>query len=197
MRPPFPTHTLRSASVRRRHRSGSHPPNSRIRQSTFLCSSCETVRIHTFSRTHAHVTQLKIFHPVQLLMCQRTKAPCTPGALAPVQPRARTPVQPRARTPVGLSGFEPLTPALSAQCSNRLSYRPALPHPPHPCASGLWFPTSKTHEELPLLRFPVAPVAHRPPTLNTPLLPSAPKQGSHPVQSLNNNSPNGTLTAEE
>jgi hypothetical protein len=26
---------------------------------------------------------------------------------------------------VGLSGFEPLTPALSAQCSNRLSYRPA------------------------------------------------------------------------
>ena len=25
---------------------------------------------------------------------------------------------------VGLSGIEPLTPALSAQCSNRLSYRP-------------------------------------------------------------------------
>ena len=25
---------------------------------------------------------------------------------------------------VGLSGFEPLTPALSAQCSNQLSYRP-------------------------------------------------------------------------
>ena len=25
---------------------------------------------------------------------------------------------------VGLSGLEPLTPALSAQCSNRLSYRP-------------------------------------------------------------------------
>ncbi len=29
--------------------------------------------------------------------------------------------------PVGLSGLEPLTPALSAQCSNRLSYRPILP----------------------------------------------------------------------
>ena len=28
--------------------------------------------------------------------------------------------------PVGLSGFEPLTPALSAQCSNLLSYRPLL-----------------------------------------------------------------------
>ena len=28
------------------------------------------------------------------------------------------------RFPVGLSGFEPLTPALSAQCSNLLSYRP-------------------------------------------------------------------------
>jgi hypothetical protein len=28
---------------------------------------------------------------------------------------------------VGLSGFEPLTPALSAQCSNQLSYRPATP----------------------------------------------------------------------
>ncbi len=27
---------------------------------------------------------------------------------------------------VGLSGLEPLTPALSAQCSNRLSYRPPL-----------------------------------------------------------------------
>lgn len=27
-------------------------------------------------------------------------------------------------TPVGLSGLEPPTPALSAQCSNRLSYRP-------------------------------------------------------------------------
>lgn len=27
--------------------------------------------------------------------------------------------------PVGLSGLEPLTPALSAQCSNQLSYRPA------------------------------------------------------------------------
>jgi hypothetical protein len=25
---------------------------------------------------------------------------------------------------MGLSGFEPLTPALSAQCSNQLSYRP-------------------------------------------------------------------------
>ena len=25
---------------------------------------------------------------------------------------------------MGLSGFEPPTPALSAQCSNRLSYRP-------------------------------------------------------------------------
>ena len=29
---------------------------------------------------------------------------------------------------VGLSGFEPLTPALSAQCSNRLSYRPIPKH---------------------------------------------------------------------
>ena len=28
------------------------------------------------------------------------------------------------RETVGLSGLEPLTPALSAQCSNRLSYRP-------------------------------------------------------------------------
>ena len=28
--------------------------------------------------------------------------------------------------PVGLSGLEPLTPALSAQCSNRLSYRPVF-----------------------------------------------------------------------
>ena len=28
---------------------------------------------------------------------------------------------------VGLSGLEPLTPALSAQCSNRLSYRPKCP----------------------------------------------------------------------
>ena len=27
-------------------------------------------------------------------------------------------------TPVGLTGLEPVTPALSAQCSNRLSYRP-------------------------------------------------------------------------
>ena len=26
---------------------------------------------------------------------------------------------------VGLTGFEPVTPALSAQCSNQLSYRPA------------------------------------------------------------------------
>ena len=28
------------------------------------------------------------------------------------------------QTPVGLKGLEPLTPALSAQCSNQLSYRP-------------------------------------------------------------------------
>ena len=27
---------------------------------------------------------------------------------------------------VGLRGFEPLTPALSAQCSNQLSYRPIV-----------------------------------------------------------------------
>ena len=27
---------------------------------------------------------------------------------------------------MGLSGFEPLTPALSAQCSNQLSYRPVF-----------------------------------------------------------------------
>ena len=32
--------------------------------------------------------------------------------------------------PVGLSGLEPLTPALSAQCSNRLSYRPQFCEPP-------------------------------------------------------------------
>ena len=32
-----------------------------------------------------------------------------------------------AANPVGLSGLEPLTPALSAQCSNRLSYRPMFP----------------------------------------------------------------------
>jgi hypothetical protein len=37
-----------------------------------------------------------------------------------VAPRANT-----QRNQVGLSGFEPLTPALSAQCSNQLSYRPA------------------------------------------------------------------------
>ena len=29
---------------------------------------------------------------------------------------------------MGLSGFEPLTPALSAQCSNHLSYRPVEQH---------------------------------------------------------------------
>ena len=27
---------------------------------------------------------------------------------------------------VGLTGFEPVTPALSAQCSNQLSYRPLI-----------------------------------------------------------------------
>ena len=27
---------------------------------------------------------------------------------------------------VGLTGFEPVTPALSAQCSNQLSYRPVV-----------------------------------------------------------------------
>ena len=31
-------------------------------------------------------------------------------------------------TLMGLTGFEPVTPALSAQCSNRLSYRPVLRH---------------------------------------------------------------------
>jgi hypothetical protein len=33
---------------------------------------------------------------------------------------------------VGLSGLEPLTPALSAQCSNRLSYRPDCCEPACP-----------------------------------------------------------------
>ena len=32
---------------------------------------------------------------------------------------------------VGLSGLEPLTPALSAQCSNRLSYRPVFVSSPY------------------------------------------------------------------
>ncbi len=36
------------------------------------------------------------------------------------------PLLPSAFLAVGLSGLEPLTPALSAQCSNRLSYRPPL-----------------------------------------------------------------------
>jgi hypothetical protein len=27
---------------------------------------------------------------------------------------------------VGLTGFEPVTPALSAQCSNQLSYKPVI-----------------------------------------------------------------------
>ena len=32
----------------------------------------------------------------------------------------------RSSLPVGLTGLEPVTPALSAQCSNQLSYRPLL-----------------------------------------------------------------------
>ena len=54
-------------------------------------------------------------HPIQFLTCQRGIS-----ADQPVQSNkvARG-------DPVGLSGFEPLTPALSAQCSNRLSYRPS------------------------------------------------------------------------
>jgi hypothetical protein len=37
---------------------------------------------------------------------------------------------------VGLTGFEPVTPALSAQCSNQLSYRPIL-NKVSICSSGL------------------------------------------------------------
>ena len=50
--------------------------------------------------------------------------------------------------PVGLSGLEPLTPALSAQCSNRLSYRPLLNcsqrQPSRHCSlTPLHFPASR------------------------------------------------------
>ena len=55
--------------------------------------------------------------------------PCKGGALpAELHPRtsyARFFTLAILRT-VGLTGFEPLTPALSAQCSNQLSYRPAI-----------------------------------------------------------------------
>ena len=36
---------------------------------------------------------------------------------------------PRFSREVGLTGFEPVTPALSAQCSNQLSYRPKIRRP--------------------------------------------------------------------
>ena len=52
-------------------------------------------------------------------------------------------------TPVGLSGLEPLTPALSAQCSNLLSYRPfyraAHPAARTPASNAPFAPARRNH----------------------------------------------------
>src|SRR5215211_1606422 len=50
-------------------------------------------------------------------------SPCK-GAALPLSYIPR-PCCPECRGGVGLTGFEPVTPALSAQCSNQLSYKPA------------------------------------------------------------------------
>ena len=58
-------------------------------------------------------------------------------------PPASQPAQPPAHnrhTAVGLRGLEPRTPALSAQCSNRLSYRPSSTLLPTPCNRGTLTP---------------------------------------------------------
>ena len=53
-------------------------------------------------------------------------SPCK-GAALPLSYIPRT-CCPEFRGGVGLTGFEPVTPALSAQCSNQLSYKPACLH---------------------------------------------------------------------
>ncbi len=57
------------------------------------------------------------------LTYSQPSAPHRSSSLAPVTPFQL--LSPRSVS-VGLSGLEPLTPALSAQCSNLLSYRPFL-----------------------------------------------------------------------
>ena len=61
---------------------------------------------------------MKMFpNPIQFLMYQMRPHTINLRFEAMPQPQFNS-------RPVGLSGFEPLTPALSAQSSNRLSYRP-------------------------------------------------------------------------
>ena len=70
---------------------------------------------------------------------------------------------------VGLSGLEPLTPALSAQCSNQLSYRPfsglltqrlASPLLTPIRFSALKCPFAPLHQESPITQAPPNFVSH-------------------------------------
>ena len=94
-------------------------------------------------------------------------------------------------TPVGLSGLEPLTPALSAQCSNLLSYRPfSGVLTPGLFTQRFASPPPNAHQS------PLAAIAHPAHSVCTSILtsmqitPASQPQQPKPM-------PNGTLTAEE
>jgi hypothetical protein len=98
-------------------------PAAQLSARTQVACPCLHGRAHTLTPhpppsrgLGCKLVNTKMFlNPIQFLMCQ----PATSARRLPAPaPRAK---------PVGLSGFEPLTPALSAQCSNRLSYRPKPP----------------------------------------------------------------------
>ena len=71
---------------------------------------------------------LTSLHLTSLLFPRTSALPTSPIHFSCV--RWQTLATPSACHPVGLRGLEPRTPALSAQCSNRLSYRPLLFLPP-------------------------------------------------------------------
>ena len=96
-----------------------HPPYA-LRSLT-CCATEQQPRSHCSLLTPTAV----LLYPIQFLMCQRyltTSAAIPPGNLLPTSNH-----EPGLTDPVGLRGLEPRTPALSAQCSNQLSYRPS-PH---------------------------------------------------------------------
>src|SRR5690348_397225 len=114
--------TLQHYSILR-HKATRHTPPGRMKTHPLRCITTFYVNLlfnNCFSRSKSYYLRTQW----RWRDLNPRPSPCK-GAALPLSYIPRT-CCPEFRGGVGLTGFEPVTPALSAQCSNQLSYKPAV-----------------------------------------------------------------------
>ena len=94
-----------------------------------LCEQICNPQIRSRALTPSLFCSYLVWVGLQVLAIPQLPGSLSPGFIRSALPCRRLPPRTSSHpnstfAAVGLSGLEPLTPALSAQCSNRLSYRP-------------------------------------------------------------------------